>query len=167
MGTVIGNQVQDFGGKPRSGNRKLFFLSAVSFAAKPPFGNSPMKVKLNNHEFDRIVERAIHRIPAEIRGHLDNIVISVQDRPSKDLLEELGFPADEPLLGIFQGVPLPEKSFMEPSPFPDSILLFQQPLMEMCGTVEEIEEEIEITVAHEIAHYLGFSEEQLASLGYE
>ena len=125
-----------------------------------------MKLILDNHEFDRIVERAIGRIPAEIRRHLDNIVISVQSRPSKHLLKELGLSPDEPLLGVFQGVPLPEKSLMDPSQLPDTILLFQQPLLEMCETAEELEEEIEITVAHEVAHYLGFSEEQLITLGY-
>ncbi|NTV32573.1 MAG: hypothetical protein HGA50_04705, partial [Deltaproteobacteria bacterium] len=47
-----------------------------------------------------------------------------------------------------------------------TIFIFQEPLEEMCGTLEELEEEIELTVVHEIAHYFGISEERLEELGY-
>ncbi len=46
------------------------------------------------------------------------------------------------------------------------IYLFQEPLEEMCSTREELEEEIEITVVHEVAHYIGMTEERLEELGY-
>ena len=124
-------------------------------------------MKMSNEEFDRIVQQAIRRIPAEIRQHLDNIVISVQKRPSKRLLEDMDLPPDEPLLGVFEGVTLLERSVTEPPLYPDTIFLFQEPLQEMCETWEELEEEIEITVVHEVAHYLGMTEERLEELGYE
>ena len=124
-------------------------------------------MKMSNEEFDRIVQRAIRRIPEEIRQHLDNIVISVQKRPSRRLLEDMDLPPDEPLLGVFEGVSLLERSVTEPPLYPDTIFLFQEPLQEMCETLEELEEEIEITVVHEVAHYLGMTEERLEELGYE
>jgi predicted Zn-dependent protease with MMP-like domain len=122
--------------------------------------------RLSDKEFDRVVQRAIARIPVEIRQHLDNILISVQKRPSPELLEDLGFPADEPLLGVFWGVPLMDRSVMDPAPFSDRIFLFQEVLEKTCETIEELEEEIEITVVHEIAHALGIDEDRLAELGY-
>jgi predicted Zn-dependent protease with MMP-like domain len=79
----------------------------------------------------------------------------------------MGLPPDEPLLGVFQGVSLLERSVFDPPLYPDTIILFQRPLEEMCETVEELEEEIEVTVVHEVAHYLGMTEERLAELGYE
>jgi predicted Zn-dependent protease with MMP-like domain len=124
-------------------------------------------LKLNNKEFDRIVKAAVLRIPEEIRQHLENIVISVQKRPSPEILEEMGFTAEETLLGLFQGTSQIERSVTSPPLFPDTIFLFQEPLEEMCETAEELEEEIEITIVHEIAHALGMSEEKLAELGYE
>ena len=124
-------------------------------------------MKLNNKEFDRIVQQAIGRIPEEIRRHLDNILITVQKRPAPEMLEEMGYPPDEPLLGIYWGVPLNERSVAEPPLYPDTIFIFKEPLEEMCETREELEEEIEITVVHEVAHFLGMSEERLAELGYE
>jgi predicted Zn-dependent protease with MMP-like domain len=53
-----------------------------------------------------------------------------------------------------------------PPLYPDTIILFQEPLERMCETIEELEEQIEITVVHEIAHFLGITEERLAELGY-
>jgi predicted Zn-dependent protease with MMP-like domain len=123
-------------------------------------------MKLNNKDFDRIVQQAIGRIPEEIRRHLDNILITVQKRPAPEMLEEMGYPPDEPLLGIYWGVPLNERSVAEPPLYPDTIFIFKEPLEEMCATLEELAEEIEITVVHEVAHFLGMSEERLAELGY-
>jgi predicted Zn-dependent protease with MMP-like domain len=87
--------------------------------------------------------------------------------PLQEILEEMDLPPDEPLLGVFQGVSLMERSVTAPPLFPDTIFLFQEPLEEMCESLEELEEQIEITVVHEIAHFFGFSEERLAELGYE
>jgi predicted Zn-dependent protease with MMP-like domain len=125
------------------------------------------RMQLSNKEFDRIVQRAIGRIPDEIRRYLDNILITVQKRPAPEMLEEMGYPPDEPLLGIYWGVPLNERSVAEPPLYPDTIFIFKEPLEEMCDTREELEEEIEITVVHEVAHFLGMTEERLAELGYE
>ena len=126
-----------------------------------------MKRKLTDREFDRIIQKAIRRIPEDVREHLKNIMISVQDRPSEDLLEEMGYAPDETLFGLYYGTSLLERSMNEPPLYPDTIFLFQEPLEEYCETPEELEEEIEITVVHEIAHYLGIDEERLAELGYE
>jgi predicted Zn-dependent protease with MMP-like domain len=123
-------------------------------------------LKVSEKEFDRIVKRAIENIPEEIREHLDNILISVQKHPSKDILEEMEMDPDEPLLGLYWGVPLTERSVTSPPDFPDTIFLFQSPLEQMCETIEELEEEIEITVVHEVAHAVGIPEERLAELGY-
>jgi predicted Zn-dependent protease with MMP-like domain len=125
-------------------------------------------MKLSDSEFDRLVKRAIRQIPPEIKDHLDNMVISVLPRPSREMLREAGLPPGESLLGLYQGTPLIERaSVTSPPLFPDTIFLFQVPLMEMCRTAEELEEEIEVTVVHEVAHFLGISEERLAELGYE
>ena len=116
--------------------------------------------------FDEIVARAIARIPVEIRRHLDNILISVLPRPDDEMLVEAGFSPGETLFGLYTGVPLTERSITEPSLYPDVIHIFQEPLEAACATHEELVEEIEITVAHEIAHAVGLSEEDLERLGY-
>jgi predicted Zn-dependent protease with MMP-like domain len=123
-------------------------------------------MKISRRRFDQIVQQAISRIPEEFRRHLDNMIITVQTRPSSDLLEEMGYDADETLLGVYTGVPLTERSAIDPPLYPDTIYLFQEPLQEMCESIEELEEEIQITVVHEVAHYLGIDEDRLDDLGY-
>jgi predicted Zn-dependent protease with MMP-like domain len=123
-------------------------------------------IRLSSDEFDRVVAQAIDRIPEELRGHLVNLVISVQPRPSGELLAEMGFAPDEELFGIFTGVPLTERSVTDPPLYPDTIQIFQEPLEAYCLDLEELIEEIEITVVHEIAHFLGFDDDQLEALGY-
>jgi predicted Zn-dependent protease with MMP-like domain len=123
-------------------------------------------VKLSDKEFDRIVKRAIRRIPGELRKHLDNVVISVRKRPSPEMLEEIEVPPGDELLGFFSGIPLVDQSVTSPPLYSDTIFIFQQPLEAMCRTAEELEQEIELTVVHEIAHYFGISEERLEELGY-
>ncbi|MBA4422308.1 MAG: hypothetical protein C0390_04290 [Syntrophus sp. (in: bacteria)] len=124
-------------------------------------------MKLNQKEFDKAVRRAYHRIPAEIRDRMENVVLTVKKRPAQELLQEMGYPPDEPLLGLYEGVSLQEHSFFAPPPLhPDTIFIFQEPLEEMCGNLAELEREIEITVVHEVAHFLGISEERLEELGY-
>ncbi|MDT8272083.1 MAG: metallopeptidase family protein, partial [Desulfomonilia bacterium] len=70
------------------------------------------------------------------------------------------------LFGVYTGVALPEQSISWPSLYPDTIVLFKEPLLSVCEDITELEDEIEITVVHEIAHYFGISEERLAELGY-
>jgi predicted Zn-dependent protease with MMP-like domain len=123
-------------------------------------------MKLNQKEFDRAVRRAIDRIPDEIREHLENVVITVRKHPSRQMLDELSMTADDPPLGLYQGASLRERSVFAPPLYPDTIFIFQEPLERMCDTLEELEREIEITVVHEIAHFLGIEDDRLAELGY-
>jgi predicted Zn-dependent protease with MMP-like domain len=141
----------------------ISFERFIKEKAKPMVGK---KIKLSAKEFDAIVQQAIDRIPEEMRQHLDNIMISVQKRPSAEMLAELDMGPEETLFGIYWGVPLPERSVTEPPLYPDTIFLFQEPLEQFCLTREELAEEIEITVAHEIAHALGLSDQELDELGY-
>ncbi|KJS00514.1 MAG: hypothetical protein VR65_11795 [Desulfobulbaceae bacterium BRH_c16a] len=127
---------------------------------------SGKQVKLSTEAFDHLVEQAIARIPLEIRRHLDNLIISVQPNSSRELLAEIGFPPDEVLFGIFSGVPLTERSPADPPLYPDTIYIFQEPLEAFCLSHEELIREIEITVVHEIAHFMGFDDDELDSLGY-
>lgn len=125
-----------------------------------------LTVKLSADEFDAAVRRGIERIPEEIRRHLDNMMITVRTRPSRSILEEVGLEKGQTLLGLFRGVPLVERSVTSPPLYPDTIYLFQEPLEQLCNSIEELEEEIEVTLVHEVAHFVGMTEERLEELGY-
>lgn len=130
-------------------------------------GREAIVMKLSEKEFDRAVRRAFEHIPAEIRERMDGVVLTVRKRPPAKLLKEMGYSPDEPLLGLFDGDSLRDRSFFSaPALHPDTIYIFQEPLEAMCGSLAELEREIEITVVHEVAHFLGISEERLGQLGY-
>ncbi len=123
-------------------------------------------MRISHNEFEEAVEKALQMIPEVFRAQLDNMTISVEDLPSQDLLQEMELSPDETLFGLFTGVPLTERSVTDPPLYPDAIIIFREPLMAACHSLEELEAEIAITVVHEMAHYLGLSEEQLEELGY-
>jgi predicted Zn-dependent protease with MMP-like domain len=122
-------------------------------------------VKLNERDFDSIVKKALAKIPEEIRQHLKNILITVKDSPS-ELKDSIDMTDGNSILGLFVGIPLIDKSITYPQLYPDMIYLFQSNLERICETAEQLEEEIEITVVHEIAHYIGMTEGRLEELGY-
>jgi len=82
------------------------------------------------------------------------------------MIEEAGLPPGETLFGLYCGVPLTERSITDPPLHPDTIYIFQETLEQHCATREELIEEIEITVVHEVAHFLGLDDAQLEALGY-
>jgi predicted Zn-dependent protease with MMP-like domain len=121
---------------------------------------------ISREDFEAAVEHALEMIPAMFRAPLDNLTIAVEDNPSEELLQEMAIPPEETLFGVFSGIPLTERSVTDPPLYPDVIIIFRAPLMAACRSLEELEQEIAITVVHELAHFLGLSEEQLAALGY-
>jgi predicted Zn-dependent protease with MMP-like domain len=123
-------------------------------------------MKLSEQDFTALVKKAIDRLPAEIADHLTEVTIKVMVKPSPAQIADMGYGPEEPLLGMYDGVPLPERSVFDGVRYPDIVYIFQEPHEEMCESLDELEEEIEITVAHEIGHYVGMSEERLEELGY-
>jgi predicted Zn-dependent protease with MMP-like domain len=121
---------------------------------------------MRQQEFDRIVQSALQKIPPTFREALQNVQIVVDDWPDPGLMEEITGDRNEVLYGLFTGKPLPERHYDDWGDLPSTIHIYQGPLEEDFPDVEELEREIEITLAHEIAHYLGFDEETLERYGY-
>jgi predicted Zn-dependent protease with MMP-like domain len=106
--------------------------------------------------FEEHVERALASMPPQLAEAIRNVEISVEDE----------HPEDPDLFGLYEGVPLPERGDWAGS-LPDRIRIFRLPLEESFDDPAELEEEIRITVLHELAHYFGIDEDRLAELGYD
>ena len=115
--------------------------------------------------FEQLVEEVIRELPKRLRNAVRNLSVLVEEEPSDDLLLELGHDPNEHLLGLYVGVPLPERTFGEEPYLPDQILIFRKPLERICQNCRELREQIRITVIHELAHYFGFDEDHLRKLG--
>jgi predicted Zn-dependent protease with MMP-like domain len=122
---------------------------------------------VNHQAIRKEVTRLIDRLPRQFRDQLRNVEFVVEDRPSRDLLlsENLDPDADT-IYGLYQGIPLPERSSLDPPLLPDKITIYADPLLEDFPDLDELREEIRLTVLHEIAHYFGMDEEEIDDLGY-
>jgi predicted Zn-dependent protease with MMP-like domain len=109
----------------------------------------------------------LDRLPKQFRDGLRNLEIVVEKRPSADLLRAEGLdPRHDTLYGLYQGVPLPDRSAFDPPILPDKITIFSEPLLEDFPDPEELREEIRLTVLHEIAHFFGMDDDEIEDLGY-
>ena len=103
------------------------------------------------------VRRALDSLPPHLASALENVAVVVEDEN----------PEDPDLFGLYHGVPLPERGSGYAGQLPDRISIYRLPLEEEFPDSAELEEEIRITVLHELAHYFGIDEDRLAELGYE
>ncbi|OGP34588.1 MAG: hypothetical protein A2X88_00955 [Deltaproteobacteria bacterium GWC2_65_14] len=117
--------------------------------------------------FEGVLRRAVDTLPEIFRQALDNVAIVVEDRPPGWLLRELGVPPGETLYGFYHGIPLPERSVQDSGNLPDKISIYRVPLEEDFPDRDDLAREIRVTLLHEIGHYFGMDEEELARLDYE
>ena len=122
---------------------------------------------MNYDQLKKEVTRIIDRLPRRFREQLRNVEFVVEERPSPALLRAEGLdPRRDTLYGIYQGIPLPERSALDPPFLPDKITIFAEPLLQDFPDPDELREEIRLTVLHEIAHYFGMEEDEIDELGY-
>jgi predicted Zn-dependent protease with MMP-like domain len=120
---------------------------------------------LSNEEFDAVVQNAIDELPEQFLEHLDEVLIDVMDVPDRDMLHEVRA-SKHGLLGLYRGVPLPDRSVSQAIEMPARIILFKKNIERVCRGRDEMIEQIRITLLHEIGHHFGFDEEDLEELGY-
>jgi len=117
---------------------------------------------MERQRFERLVEEALDQLPAFFQEKLKNLAVIVEDAPPPDVVEEFN---DDGILGLYQGVPLPERSVWDDYPYPDVISIYQRNIEAIARTDDDIVAEVRITVMHEIGHYFGMDEDDLAKLG--
>ena len=106
--------------------------------------------------FEKHVERVLASLPADLRGAMSNVEIVVEDEN----------PEDPDLFGLYFGIPLTERGDYS-GVLPDKIAIYRLPLEEEFGDDPSVlEDEIRITVLHEIAHHFGIDEDRLDALGW-
>jgi predicted Zn-dependent protease with MMP-like domain len=114
--------------------------------------------------FERLVDRALAAIPDPYRDALREVAILIEDEPSPEQLAENGLGPDDGLYGLYEGVPRTEYA-ADWAATPNRITLFRQPLEEDFSDDVELEEEVRLTVLHELAHHLGIDDDRLDELG--
>jgi predicted Zn-dependent protease with MMP-like domain len=106
-------------------------------------------------DFEELVQEALDGLPNDVRVRMSNVAVVVEDEP----------PPGQPLLGLYQGVPLTRRSGWYNGALPDKITIFRGPIERMVGDDEELlRREVKHVVLHEIAHHFGISDARLVEI---
>jgi predicted Zn-dependent protease with MMP-like domain len=105
--------------------------------------------------FEEYVQDALDSLPSELRARMSNVDIVVEAEP----------PPGQPLVGLYQGVPLTRRGSGYGAVLPDKITIFSGPLMRLYGyDLERLRREVSRVVLHEVAHHFGISDERLIEI---
>lgn len=107
-------------------------------------------------DFEREVDDAVASLPRELRDDISNVAIVVEEEP----------PPGQPLLGLYQGIPLTRRTSGYSGVLPDKITIYRGPLERLYGAdPETLRRQIRHVVIHEVAHHFGISDERLQEMG--
>ena len=120
---------------------------------------------LSTDAFMALVADALEGLPQEVHDALDNVEVVTQEWPSPDQLDFTEGEDRYALLGLYEGIPLSDRMNYT-MVLPDKVTLFQRPLEAVCATQRELEHEVQVTVVHELAHHLGWGDEDIHRMGF-
>jgi predicted Zn-dependent protease with MMP-like domain len=115
--------------------------------------------------FMALVADALEGLPQAVHDALDNVEVVTQEWPSPDQLDYTEGDDRYALLGLYEGIPLSDRVNYT-MVLPDTVTLFQRPLEAVCATQRELEHEVQVTVVHELAHHLGWGDEDIHRMGF-
>ncbi len=115
--------------------------------------------------FMKLVADAVEGLPQAVHDALDNVEVVTQEWPSPDQLDYSEGDDRYALLGLYEGIPLSDRVNYT-LVLPDKVTLFQRPLEAICATQRELEHEVQVTVVHELAHHLGWGDEDIHRMGF-
>ena len=107
--------------------------------------------------FEQLVIDELDLLPDEMVDGLENVVFVTEDRPEDGTLD---------LLGLYEGVALTERDQYGFGELPDRIILYREPLLAHCTDLDDLRDQVHVTLVHEIAHYYGIDDDQLHELGW-
>lgn len=116
-----------------------------------------MPLEMNADDFESLVTDELDALPDEMIDGLDNVVFVCEDRPEDGSLD---------LLGVYEGTALTERDTYGFGEMPDRIVLFREPLLAICDDIDQLRDEVHVTLVHEIAHFYGIDDARLHELGW-
>lgn len=117
---------------------------------------------LSRKEFEGLVARALDTLPRKYQQLLRNIAVVVEEEPSDEVLAELELDSPDDLLGLYTGTAIGKESFFDTGmQLPARVAVYRGPILRLCGTREEVVEEVRDTVVHEIGHHFGLEDEEM------
>jgi predicted Zn-dependent protease with MMP-like domain len=117
---------------------------------------------VTGQEFKRLVTRALDGLPPQYRRLLKNVAVVVEEEPSQAVREEMGLESEDDLLGLYSGTALNAESFFDAGgQLPACISIYRGPILRLCRTSDEVIQEVQDTVVHEIGHHFGLGDDEM------
>lgn len=122
-------------------------------------------VIVSPERFDELVAAALDEIPDALAEAMENVVVTVEERPSPHQLARTN--PNGVLLGLYEGVPLTRRGPISYSAVaPDRITIFRGALCARACDEDELAAQVRVTVLHEVGHYFGMTDERLREMGW-
>lgn len=116
-------------------------------------------VTVTDAEFDEMIGKSMDALAKNMED-VRNVAILVEEEPTPEQRERLQLRCNETLFGLYEGIPLPERTGSTKL-LPDKITLFKGPLSEFARDRRELQQQVHHTLWHELAHYFGLNHEQI------
>ncbi|MEQ8368184.1 MAG: metallopeptidase family protein [Roseicyclus sp.] len=129
----------------------------------PPFTDLPAP---DLAAFEAMAEAARAALPSPYAAAALAVVIRVEDFAPPEMLSDMEMENPFELTGLYDGIPLTEKSVMDQPLGPDTIWLFRRPILDEWadrGTVS-LGELVTHVLVHELAHHFGWSDDDIAAI---
>lgn len=117
-------------------------------------------------DFEELVAEALELLPDEIVAMMENVAVTVALSPSPAQRQSVNLQPGSALYGLYEGVPLTQRTTHYGMITPDRITIFMYPMVYHHPSPEAIKDQVRRTVLHEIGHHFGMGEGQLRRLGY-
>jgi predicted Zn-dependent protease with MMP-like domain len=122
--------------------------------------------QVSKARFEELVEAALSELPPRFAAFLEEVPVEVRTRPTREQLKRVGLEEDHLLLGLYDGLPLTERSVEHSGVRPPVIYIFKEDIELASRDEAHLVEQVRTTVLHEIGHHFGMSEQDLDDLGY-
>jgi len=119
---------------------------------------------MDRAKFEELVREAVAGLPKFFRDRLENVAIIIADYPGPEVQ---GPGRKRGILGLYHGVPRPRRTVWARYPLPDMIYIYQKNIEAICRGEEEIKAQVQETVIHELGHYFGLSDAEIARIKLE
>jgi predicted Zn-dependent protease with MMP-like domain len=124
--------------------------------------SSSRRPDFSQEAFAKLVQQAIADLPPPYAKLMDTIAVSVEEEPSREVLDDLDLEDGEELMGLYQGHSLTDSSFFSAEGAqPACIFIYRGPILRQCETADEVVQEVYDTVIHELGHHVGLDDEEM------